>query len=79
MDCILLSGGKVDPPPFKSLILLKIRNKYKISDTTIHKPLTCVEVQGRDFYKVTHKSVKLVKEEIDEGIGPEREQPCMCL
>lgn len=63
MDFILITRGKEDPSPFKSVILLKCQNRINYcSRTQNHEP--------ERYFETTYKSVKFVRAEIEGGIGP---------
>lgn len=71
MNSKWLSGGKLDPLPFKSLILLKMMDGIGITFCFLFHSFNKEKLNA----KITYKSVRLVKAEVVEGIGPSREHP----
>lgn len=77
---ILSNFGKADSLPFKSLILLKEREKGQknLINSIFHEKRSLKEEKG-DAIRIAYRSVKLVKAEMLAGIGPSRELPWICL
>lgn len=70
----LFNGGKGEDLPPKSLILLSIiihQNKSYDDKCFTRKPKLVLSM--------AYRSVRLVKAEILEGIGPSKPEPCNCL
>lgn len=76
MDSRLSNGGKPDCPLFRSLILLKFMKEKKNKLVYFSKQ---PQMKSKRSFTLAYKSIKLVREDIAEGMGPSREQPCICL
>lgn len=77
MDSMSRNVGKGAPLPFKSLILLKtIENTIK---TKLNMLVICKKRLQEVNVSTAYRSLNLVKVEMLEGMGPSREQPCICL
>lgn len=37
------------------------------------------QMKSKRNFTLAYKSIKFVREDIEEGMGPSREQPCICL
>lgn len=76
---MVLNLGKVDPLPFKSLILLKNHVKVKAIAQLTHHIYEGKKERKNKELKLPYRSLKLVRAEMLEGMGPSRELPWMCL